>query len=540
MRNYINAQRIVTETDVEDAEYLLCDRAVQALLHNRECTTIRSGGYLVLDFGKELTGGIVLTTQSVSRTDGKIRMVFGESVMEALSDLGEKNAGNYHSLRDMAVDAVPMSTQRFGDTGFRFVKLEAVGADVSIRTVKAAPDIRNIPYVGSFRCNDELLNTIWETGAYTVKLNMHDYLWDGAKRDRLVWVGDIHPEAAVVKTVFGDDPCVRRSLDLIKQETPDNEWMNGFPTYSFWWIINHYDWYMHWGDLAYLKEQRAYMKTLADKIFDMVECDFTKEQRWFFVDWSSRHQGGEREGVISIACLALDCLREIFGVLHEMEYADRCGQYHKLLQNQKVAEGEPLNPRLSALSVLAGRESAETLAATIQTTIDEMSCFMGYYILNALAQTGHHQQALKLIKEYWGGMLSLGATTFWEEFKPEWAEKSGRIDEVVPTGKCDIHGDFGEHCYEKYRLSLCHGWASGPTAFLMEQIGGVEILQPGCKKLKISPHLENLEWIEISYPTPYGVVEIQAKTMNGMTKTTVSAPKEIEIITEDTGAACVS
>lgn len=43
----------------------------------------------------------------------------------------------------------------------------------------------------SFNCSDPLLNNIWMMGAYTVQLNMQDYLWDGVKRDRLVWVGDL-------------------------------------------------------------------------------------------------------------------------------------------------------------------------------------------------------------------------------------------------------------------------------------------------------------------------------------------------------------
>ena len=54
--------------------------------------------------------------------------------------------------------------------------------------------LRDLQYLGSFECSDERLNTIWQTGAYTVHLNMQDYLWDGIKRDRLVWIGDMHPE----------------------------------------------------------------------------------------------------------------------------------------------------------------------------------------------------------------------------------------------------------------------------------------------------------------------------------------------------------
>ena len=215
MNKYINPKRIVAENDVDDSALILADNNVQAVLDDRNCIRINNKGYILLDFGKELNGGIVVTIQAASPENTKLRIVFGESVTEALSDLGENNSGNDHSLRDMTVDAVAMSTQRFGDTGFRFVKLEAVGGYISVRAVKAAPEIEDKKYLGSFKCSDELLNNIWETGAYTVLLNMHEYLWDGIKRDRLVWIGDMHPETLVIQSVFGDDDCIRKSLDMI-------------------------------------------------------------------------------------------------------------------------------------------------------------------------------------------------------------------------------------------------------------------------------------------------------------------------------------
>ncbi|MGN0182056.1 MAG: alpha-L-rhamnosidase C-terminal domain-containing protein [Candidatus Ornithomonoglobus sp.] len=503
---------------------------MQALFNMSNCALIRDRGYVLLDFGKELSGGIAIVTQNVSNENAKYRIVFGESVSEALSKPGEKNSGNFHSIRDMTVDAVFMSTQTFGETGFRFVKIEAVGGDVTVGTVKAVPNIRELEYKGSFRCNDELLNKIWETGAYTVHLNMHEYLWDGIKRDRLVWSGDMHPSASTVYAVFGDDVCVKNSLDLIKQETPCGGWMNGIPTYSLWWIINQHDRYMRLGDLNYLKEQQAFMIELADLVIKWIDGDFSgKDKDNLFVDWSSAGQSCEIEGVKSIACIALKCLKKLFGILNEREYADKCSKYYELLLEQKAADDIELNNRIAALTVISGRNSEKATEKLLSTTENEMSCFMGYYILNALAGVGRCDTALDLIRKYWGKMLELGATSFWEEFKTEWAKNASRIDEPLQEGRDDIHGDFGEHCYKQYRLSLCHGWAGGPTAFLSERIGGIEILEPGCRKLRIVPDMGNLQWIDIKYPTPYGIVRIQSRKENGQIKTKITVPDGIEI-----------
>ena len=530
MSECVNPQRIITEKNVINSKYFIGDNVLHALFNTYNCAIIRDGGYVVLDFGRELIGGVIIVTQEASRINAKYRIVFGESAAEAMSDLGEKNSGNYHSIRDMTVDAVYLSTQRFGDTGFRFVKIEAIGADITVRSARAVSEMRNIVQKGSFKCSDELLNEIWKIGAYTVQLNMHEYLWDGIKRDRLVWVGDMHPEVATVSTVFGNDDCVRASLDLIKNETPDGEWMNGIPTYSLWWIIIHYDWYMHWGNIEYLREQLSYMFGLTDLLINWINNGFYgTNTNNLFVDWSSKNRNGEIEGVKSIACIALKYLKKLFQTFEKTTYADKCDNYYKILLNNKSDDAE-LNNRLSALAVLAERYSEKVLKTVMNTTENEMSCFMGYYILKALSKTTNHEKALSLIRKYWGSMIEFGATSFWEEFKMEWTENSARIDEIASGGKKNIHGDFGEFCYKQYRLSLCHGWASGPTSFLSEEIGGIEILEPGCRKLKISPNLAGLEWIDIEYPTPYGNVRIQSRNEKGLVKTKISAPDEIKII----------
>ncbi|MCK9160875.1 MAG: alpha-L-rhamnosidase, partial [Bacteroidaceae bacterium] len=142
-----------------------------------------------------------------------------------------------------------------------------------------------------------------------------------------------------------------------------------------------------------------------------------------------------------------------------------------------------------------------------------------------------YKGAMDIISEYWGAMLDLGATTFWEDFNMEWVPNAARIDELVPEGKTDVHKTYGDFCYKGYRHSFCHGWASGPTSWLSEYVLGVKILKPGCKEVLIEPHLGNLKWVKGTYPTPYGVIKIFHKKMtDGKVIFTISAPKEVKII----------
>jgi hypothetical protein len=158
------------------------------------------------------------------------------------------------------------------------------------------------------------------------------------------------------------------------------------------------------------------------------------------------------------------------------------------------------------------------------------STFYGYYMLEAQAKAGKYEVAMDNIRRYWGGMLDAGATTFWEDFDLDWLHNAARIDELVPVDKKDIHADYGAYCYKNLRHSLCHGWSSGPTAWLSRHVLGVQVVEAGCKALLIEPHLGDLQWVEGTFPTPHGVVQIRhTKDANGKVTSKVKAPKGVKV-----------
>ena len=128
-------------------------------------------------------------------------------------------------------------------------------------------------------------------------------------------------------------------------------------------------------------------------------------------------------------------------------------------------------------------------------------------------------------------MLKLGATTFWEDFNIDWLKNASRIDEMPDDRQVDVHAAYGDFCYKGHRHSFCHGWASGPTPWLSEVVLGVKVLEPGCRKIKIEPHLGDLKWVEGTYPTPLGVIRIRHdKQADGKIKTSFTAPEGIEVV----------
>ena len=327
---------------------------------------------VLLDFGKELCGGIALS--AAIRADQralKVRIRLGESVSEAMSDVGGDapmaSATNEHSLRDFTLGVPWLGNVEAGNSGFRFVRIDLVepDAELNLKAVRAILRYRDVPYLGSFRCDDERLNRIWETGAYTVHLNMQEYLWDGVKRDRLVWLGDMHPEVMTVQSVFGGNEVVRRSLDHVRDNTPLPGWMNWIAAYSMWWVIIHRDLYMYEGDLNYLREQQEYMRFLLRVLASQMDGDRENLQGGQrLLDWpTSQMPDVIHAGYQALMVMAMEAGAEIGGWLGDRQMQSECrGALRRL---RRHVPDHLRNKQAAAMLVLAGLADPGKVCRTV-------------------------------------------------------------------------------------------------------------------------------------------------------------------------------
>ncbi|MCL1821605.1 MAG: hypothetical protein FWG22_02155 [Prolixibacteraceae bacterium] len=547
-RSYLTPQRIIWLSDtsgraIKNAGGLLAPgNNGQSELTNKQTCLMQSSDTefpgIVLDFGRELHGGLQVVTSAVGTNKPvKIRVRFGESVSEAMSDIGgEQGATNDHAMRDFVMEVPWLGVAEIGNSGFRFVRIDLIepNTQLSIKEINAIFAYRDIPYLGSFECSNKRLNDIWLTGAYTVHLNMQEYLWDGIKRDRLVWLGDLHPEVMTVSTVFGYNEVVPRSLDLARDITPLPGWMNGMCSYSLWWVIIHRDWYLYQGNKEYLREQQEYLTDLLELLFTKVEPSGKEklDGGGRFLDWpSSSNVEGVNAGLQALMVMTFQAGAEICRALGDKKLENRCTETADLMRKH-VPNHNNLK-QAAALQSIAGMITPEKANNEVLSVggPKNFSTFYGYYMLQAQAMAGDYTGTIDNISRYWGGMLDMGATSFWEDFDLDWTENAAPIDALVPEGKKDIHADFGAYCYKNLRHSLCHGWASGPTAWLTQHVLGVKVVEPGCAVLRIEPNLGNLDWAEGTFPTPRGVVHIShKKDKYGKITTKVKAPKTVKII----------
>lgn len=295
----------------------------------------------------------------------------------------------------------------------------------------------------------------------------------------------------------------------------------------------HHGWYMQNGDFEYLAQQRDYLKNLLIQFSSYIDekgGEILPPTR--FLDWPS-HGNDEafHAGLQSLLRLALIAGAELLDELGEHETAAMCKEKADILLTHVPDPNH--NKQAAALMALAGIASAKEMNEKVIKVggSRNLSTFFGYYVLQAQALSGDMKGALDNIRTYWGGMLDRGATTFWEDFNIDWLEGSGRIDELVPEGTLDLHGDFGNFCYKGFRHSLCHGWASGPTAFLSGYVLGVKPVAPGCKEVTIKPNLGDLEWAEGTYPTRMGNIWVRhTKNPDGSIKTEYKVPEGIKVV----------
>lgn len=470
MKQYIFPKKVCAEEKVANSKALFIKRPLQSDLFEENLLMVdKTGGYIVLDFGKEMCGGVrILTENAVNGGDYvKVRIRFGESISETFAELGEKNATNHHAPRDLTQILPAYSDVTVGQTGFRFVRIDfPKNTTIGIKNIVAENNILRKPVKNGYNGKDKDIKKIFEVAKRTVDLCASgNCVWDGIKRDRLVWSGDLYPEILSLTYMYGRVKQIENSLDFERTRAKfQGEWISFLTTYSMWWIACVAEYYFLTGAKDFVVRQVDYVKKIINQIDQRVADDGKMDYPEHFVDWQTYGLKDQETGSRLISIFAIKKVIKLFKELNQ-ETAKAEKLLAKLLNADLTVESQK---QVIALKYFAlGEISDEEYARLIEGGAKDFSTFMSYFILTTIA-TRDKELAIKLMKEYHLGMINKGATTFWEDFDIEWIENSSRIDKLPKKGEKDIHGDFGRYCYRGFRHSLCHAWASGVIKFIAE------------------------------------------------------------------------
>ena len=126
-RRYLTPKRVVlTKGSVTGAETLLIEKDNQVALSEPVSCRLKNGedgenAAVLVDYGIEFSGSSRIMVISAEGPNGRVNLLVrtGESVMEALTPLGEKNTTNDHANRDRILNVGFFSANETNESGYR-------------------------------------------------------------------------------------------------------------------------------------------------------------------------------------------------------------------------------------------------------------------------------------------------------------------------------------------------------------------------------------------------------------------------------------
>ena len=481
------------------------------------------GDHVFADFGRETFGFLKLKGV---KGCGRVRVVYGESEPEALcEDFSGPDQWEY-------VDAEPGAEQRLKvSRGWRYVHV-IPEAGVSVEGVAMDEELCPLSRAGSFRCSDERLNRIWDVSARTLELTSRELYIEGAKRDRWTWSGDARQSYLMGYYLFGESRLARDTLFYQRGGDPVVMHLNKIMDYTFYWFMSVREYYLYTGDRLFLEQAYDRMVSLMDFAIGRLDGQGRPHDMpgdWMFIDWAPEtlhNTGGVTSFEQMLLVEALETMAEVSDVVGRGDAASYRERAAKLRAEivpifwcekrgalmHLLKDDGSLDPQLTRYPNMFGlawgyfdeaqRESVLKNVIFNDSVMKIQTPYMRFYELEALCGLGIMlDRVLNDVREYWGGMLDEGATSFWELYTPE--EK----------------GDARYAMYGRaFGKSLCHAWGAGPIYLFGRYVLGVEPTKPGYAEYVVAPDLGGLDWAEGTVPTPHGPITVSVR--NGVATAT--------------------
>ena len=505
----------------------------------------------ILDFGKPVVGRFHLDIADAA--DGEIAISYGDSLNMTRIDRLRLRPGAQH---------YQPYERRFG----RYVMLTLRNPSAPVKIRRAWFELATYPVEprGAFECGDAALNRIWDTARWTLRMNMHDHFEDCPFREQMLYCGDLRVAALLAYHAFGDTALARESLlKLARIQREDGVIPNhGYnvhqrphviPEYPALWLIALREYWLHSGDAALVAELWPQTRRLLDWYASWEDetglmRQLPDEMRHDFVDnLAGIPQDGQ---VLAVQCFYYLALRAAAAMGRQVDdgdgaadcdqradrlaeavnasfWDDALGGYRSCLGSNGAGPvrltpdlppdvNQPLSQISNGMALYAGIVPTERMERVLALLRDPRrasparSGYMQYYISEALFQSGNATDAVNRIRNYWGGMIERGATTFWEVF-----------DAATPEGR------MPERLW-----SLCHEFCAGPLHSLPGHVLGVAPLAPGFKRARLAPMPGGLPWAKGRVPTPLGAVEVDWRFDGDAFRMQFTQPGGMELVVE--------
>lgn len=496
-----------------------------SLVERGQNVEITGTGSIRMDFGVESAGWLEFDSSDLN---GDVEMSISE-----YNEPGAVNGGL--GVRYPAKTAKPtkhgqtyrleLNKDLFEGVRFGWIHVRSLARPWHIQAVRLVCQVKPTNYEGSFSSDDMLLNRIWYTGAYTVKLNLGRDSFGALlmdRGDRISWTGDAHTSQAAALVAFGNWDFVRKNLE---HTAPSD---NGIESYSLYWVLSLVDYYRYSGDAAFFDKMASKAtEKLAHgaAIWENPRVVFYGSDERLGADFENPETPETHN---AYRALLVRTLREFAWALGERGRKDEQTSAAQMAQRlaEQMRSGRDwmtdFGLHAAADAIDAGiptdEEAKQLYAREFSDPVTRLSYspFNQYFILQAMARMAKYDDAISSIRDLWGGQIHYGGTTFFEVYEPSWDRILGAND-AVPN------------CQTGY-TSLCHAWGSGVTKWLSEEVLGIRPTAPGFSSFTVEPHLGlTLLRVAGSMPTPHGPISMDFNASTGTMQVTVPTGTACEV-----------
>ncbi|KAL7809368.1 family 78 glycoside hydrolase [Trichoderma aethiopicum] len=588
---------------------------------------------IVVDFGQNVVGILSLEfsgSQNVTTGLPGLRLAFSET-MEYLTDRSDftrsDNANGNEKLTN-GTDQVAVQATNYtwtdihgcregtkicsdGLHGFRYVKiwLEALSSDAPYTSSLGSVSISGMSlewsaylgtpdtFTGWFECSDRELTQWWYDGVYTVDMGTDTFfaneteprgassptlegkqvLFDGAKRDRDPYVGDLavasltsylsHDFAESTRNVLEDLALHQRDDGWIPPASINNYTLPLFD-YPLWWVVCSADLVMYTGNISYAD---TYWNTLVN-VLDGYYPSHTDSETGLldktadmgYGDYAFLPRSGPVTYYNALYVHALSYVSELAMSLGHNDEATRwssraaavgeallshnfdksVGAFHDGGPCPGGAAGTICNVHAqdgNAIAILAGATDEKTSAGILDYWQTATSQVYGnaFYDSSVLSPGDHFDQRVYAFISYFEIAARFAtpgkASSAFDELRRLYGWMAAHDPGITMWEGIGPNGT----AYEGAFTSMAHGWSTGIVPLLTSYVLGVKPQLPGFKTWKICPVVEGggLTWARGEVPTPEGVIAVSWERTDGGSG--LGLVLEIETPEGSSGMVCV-
>ncbi|MCB9452336.1 MAG: family 78 glycoside hydrolase catalytic domain [Anaerolineaceae bacterium] len=510
---------------------------------------------LVLDFGRIVTGRLRFT---VDAPDGAVLdFTHSERLREDGRVLIHQGIPNFDTpqAHRVTLRAGYQTWEAFEWAGFRYaqITLRHCERPLSLHAVEVNQTGYPVEAHGQFACSDELLNRVWQVGANTVRLCMHDAYVDCPSREQRQYMGDAYVQTQVNYAAFGDADLAARLLrqiaasqltdGLVMMCAPGDfarlQFLN-IPDFTLYWIMTLERYIQFTGDTALAREMFPVIFRAVGWFERFLNPDglLTDVPHWVFVDWAELDKNGQVTALNAQFVAALVAAAQVSRLADQEHEAARyealaaqvtAGINHMLWDEVRgvyvdARGSRRVSQQANAAAIAFGVAPVERWPRMLDAIMDESRLvltrtgeeipdlvpfneeqqivmaqpFYGHHLHRALAQAGRVTALLDHIRRRWGALVAAGDDTFPETWQ---------ISELT---------------------SLCHGWSATPTFDLSTEVLGITPLTPGFTRFRVAPQPAGLTWARGTFPTPHGAIAVDWRIADGAFTLTLTVPEDTE------------